>query len=100
PISHLYTLSLHDALPISQQVVEFFAASWRGVECDRGRPHFRPGLRRNLLRLSFLTRPGRPSEPATMEFPIHSDQCEPRKFHGGRDRKSTRLNSSHVAISY
>src|SRR6266702_7645061 len=56
--TEIYTLSLHDALPIS--------ACPRGWRRCMPRPPSRPG------------RPGR--RP--------------------RDRKSTRLNSSHVAISY
>src|SRR5471030_3458225 len=51
--TEIYTLSLHDALPISRHPV------------DRGHTHRRP--------------PGRAD---------------------GRDRKSTRLNSSHLGISY
>src|SRR5437870_11380146 len=58
--TEIYTLSLHDALPISV---------WR--EGSRGRAAERPSGRSN------------PSG---------------RSDH--RDRKSTRLNSSHVAISY
>src|SRR5437868_14003867 len=56
--TEIYTLSLHDALPIS-----------RGVERLRRQLHARA-----------VPRPRRSSLP--------------------RDRKSTRLNSSHVSISY
>src|SRR5260221_2262994 len=65
--TEIYTLSLHDALPISPG-----------------------GARRYHLRdFSESCRPGpsaggRPHEPTA----------------GGRDRKSTRLNSSHTVISY
>src|SRR5437870_7443219 len=57
--TEIYTLSLHDALPISA----------RGSRCDAP-PRPRHGWRRS---------PDRPARG---------------------DRKSTRLNSSHVAISY
>src|SRR5438034_4052185 len=58
PPTEIYTLSLHDALPI--------------LTTD----HERPSLR----------------HPPTGE--------EPRLYRRGRDRKSTRLNSSHTVISY
>src|SRR5690349_23598313 len=63
--TQIYTLSLHDALPIYFRRTE--------------PPAFhQPGLDRRFLKL-FL------------EIPQHL---------GRRDRKSTRLNSSHVEISY
>src|SRR3712207_7724962 len=69
--TEIYTLSLHDALPISGQDV-----------------------RRRVARLERSNeRPpttGRPTPPAP-----RSTAPDPR-----RDRKSTRLNSSHANISY
>src|SRR5207245_11108957 len=62
PTSEIYTLSLHDALPISTPHSAFRI------------PHF--GLTRRL----------------------HPDHHPPRL--PARDRKSTRLNSSHGSISY
>src|SRR5207253_11448530 len=59
--TELYTLSLHDALPISGR------SRWRA----RGAPASR----------------ARPAPPTA-------------RLAGAPDRKSTRLNSSHVAISY
>src|SRR6266496_4488518 len=61
--TEIYTLSLHDALPISAR--------------RRARPGWRP-----------LPPQGAPCVPARRQPPRH------------RDRKSTRLNSSHVEISY
>src|SRR5207253_9322255 len=82
PTSEIYSLSLHDALPI----------------CARLR--FGPGRRWCPLRF----------DPRPDFFPIQGrDQSSPTPGSGGRrrrrrvgegDRKSTRLNSSHVAISY
>src|SRR5256885_12118177 len=63
--TEIYTLSLHDALPISH------AARWRGAH--HGLPA--PGR----LSADRLHRPGHGKLP---------------------DRKSTRLNSSHLVISY
>src|SRR5437867_490929 len=68
PSTGIYTLSLHDALPIS------------GVR--------RPGLLPELLGEPDPA-PGRADRPLPL--------LRPR---GSRDRKSTRLNSSHRTISY
>src|SRR5437870_7832069 len=69
----LYTLSLHDALPIS-----------------RGAPA--PAMCSERTRRPRSRRRGAPSGPSgsIRRTPDSTD----------RDRKSTRLNSSHVAISY
>src|SRR5207249_12339373 len=67
PTTVIYTLSLHDALPIcchSQRPLSFAAPTSRGSRAS-------PAARRRVLRFVY-----------------------------GRDRKSTRLNSSHVSISY
>src|SRR3712207_7329125 len=72
--TEIYTLSLHDALPISA------AAARAGSRIALRRP---PGGRR--------CRPDRgPRRAAAVR----------RRRAGHRDRKSTRLNSSHANISY
>src|SRR6266568_7185235 len=63
--TEIYTLSLHDALPIS----------CAGAARRRRRLH----------------QPGHPESDAA---------GRPRRARGARDRKSTRLNSSHSSISY
>src|SRR5438034_6727743 len=68
PTTEIYTLSLHDALPIYQATSEPLSARSDG-----------PGPRRTGL--AGGTPPGWASRSA-------------------RDRKSTRLNSSHTVISY
>src|SRR2546426_6679134 len=70
--TEIYTLSLHDALPISG--VREFAARFGPV---RGRGTI-DGGRRRMGHRRAPRRSGRPR----------------------RDRKSTRLNSSHLVISY
>src|SRR5690242_20845388 len=67
PTTEIYTLSLHDALPISLHA--------DADACGAG----------NRLPQGRQARPGR--DPA-------------RGYAEGRDRKSTRLNSSHMSISY
>src|SRR3712207_7614526 len=74
--TEIYTLSLHDALPISAAVLQPDARPLPGEQVRRGGA---PGARG-----------GEPGGPL-------------RRRHGGahaRDRKSTRLNSSHANISY
>src|SRR5256885_12152160 len=70
--TEIYTLSLHDALPISRE-------SGRDLRAHSG-------LRRICCQGGFR-RPARP-------FRLRQDAG------GRRDRKSTRLNSSHLVISY
>src|SRR5207253_10395991 len=72
--TEIYTLSLHDALPISHHWA--VAVIDLGFLAGRGDDHW--------------VRLGRP-RPA---------QRHDEAAHAGVDRKSTRLNSSHVAISY
>src|SRR5258705_6708945 len=68
--TEIYTLSLHDALPIFLDVdLDHLPGNFRG---DRGPPP-RDDVARGI---------------------------EHRGLRAGRDRKSTRLNSSHLGISY
>src|SRR5690606_40204872 len=86
----IYSLSLHDALPISTDSVDF-------VDED--------DARRVLLGLLEHV-----AHAARADADEHFDEVRPRDreerhigFAGdgaGEDRKSTRLNSSHVKISY
>src|SRR5690606_42031114 len=73
--THLHTLSLHDALPILPE---------RGRTAGRGPP----GADRRHPRAA-------PGGAAAERH--QSRRHEPQR---ARDRKSTRLNSSHVKISY
>src|SRR5690606_41553827 len=72
--TQIYTLSLHDALPISECCCEHHDSS--GQIGDTGR-----------------------SRPATCSA-HHSTGRSASIRAPGQDRKSTRLNSSHVKISY
>src|SRR5690625_7976370 len=72
-----YSLSLHDALPIS-----VFVTIWQMIEAIK------------LFDLVFTTTKGGPLDATkTIVYFVWESA-----FKG--DRKSTRLNSSHVAISY
>src|SRR5690606_39346450 len=73
--SHLYTLSLHDALPISPV--------WKGENGSARR-----------CRMARIKQP-------VHTFTIYKTNHR-RRYHksSNLDRKSTRLNSSHVKISY
>src|SRR5256885_8884209 len=70
--TEIYTLSLHDALPI-------FVPTDRAVEPDRPR------------------QPGKQGR-GDGDRPVHVEHG--RRWRRGEDRKSTRLNSSHLVISY
>src|SRR3712207_9145527 len=72
--TEIYTLSLHDALPICQ-----------------GQAGGEPGAQ-------HAADGGQPSDLA--ELVGDGNRCGVRGDRAGRDRKSTRLNSSHANISY
>src|SRR2546430_17434537 len=79
--TEIYTLSLHDALPISREGQAFVIRDLRGVDLlDRGRP---------VHVLKEFEALGDVGSDRFLHFPL---------LH--QDRKSTRLNSSHSQISY
>src|SRR3712207_8700011 len=77
--TEIYTLSLHDALPI-----------FKGrVPLEAGRHQHRRELRKGGLRALLQHHPW----ILGLRYGAQGRRC-------GRDRKSTRLNSSHANISY
>src|SRR5207249_11994825 len=78
--THIYTLSLHDALPISRLR-------------DGNHLHLRPPSRR-----AAQGHQSRAPQPDVLRLSACDDGLG--REHGRPDRKSTRLNSSHVSISY
>src|SRR5690606_40618810 len=95
---HRHPLSLHDALPIFRQHLVFVL---RDVELEIHQ------LRHPLLRgRSAAPRASAPVErnPALLIQRLHPKQevqrLALRSERLAKDRKSTRLNSSHVKISY
>src|SRR5439155_21903810 len=92
PTTHLHTLSLHDALPISLAPTHCGNCSQK---TERIHVHKHGGLR-NLLPVAKRQR-------AAEKLRQHGALLRlQQKLEALRaeDRKSTRLNSSHVAISY
>src|SRR5690606_39746821 len=87
----IYTLSLHDALPI-------FADE--AGERDQKIPGRRIGYYRQVCRYLFVGSDVAHIQKEALSgrhcAPLAGGVCDPRT----RDRKSTRLNSSHVKISY
>src|SRR2546421_6935003 len=84
--TEIYTLSLHDALPI-----------WRGSTVRTRRTRCR---RRRPARHARAPRPRRLRDPKRREAEPRRPGRARRSRLGPRDRKSTRLNSSHDQISY
>src|SRR3712207_8560377 len=85
--TEIYTLSLHDALPICESSAATRRVASGGVDDLRWVPRW-------LHRASRRTR-GRSRAWGSTRRPPTRPPDE-----GARDRKSTRLNSSHANISY
>src|SRR3712207_8213151 len=82
--TEIYTLSLHDALPISDELYNLAAQSFVAVSFEQ------PLYTAEIDALG----PAR-----LLEAVRHAGRGGPR-FYQASDRKSTRLNSSHANISY
>src|SRR5690606_41385827 len=86
PPAAFYTLSLHDALPI-----------WAAVSVDNARRYAREHAMAVTLQRSLLPR----ALPEQNALDVAHRYLPAGAGRGGAgDRKSTRLNSSHVKISY
>src|SRR5690606_41975860 len=96
PPTALYTLSLHDALPIFPDHRRALGAQ-RHERTDRTlRPTHRPVLER-------VRQTEQEEEDPAIARLAHTRRTERSDDHQHvdvQDRKSTRLNSSHVKISY
>src|SRR5690606_40496626 len=96
---HPSHLSLHDALPISDSGTPITDVAWQEVDgrIRKDAPDF------NRLRpLVDLYRRSGLQQPALVQHLDMTAKQQRLQRLGGRveDRKSTRLNSSHVKISY
>src|SRR5256885_8851960 len=96
--TEIYTLSLHDALPISGASgrLQALRIRTRAPLNDRETPSV-GRFEDASLESRFLAR--------TLDYVVTSNANVPEcaresGFRGMRDRKSTRLNSSHLVISY
>src|SRR5207253_11523093 len=89
PPTHSFPLSLHDALPISH----IFAKS---VALERLLSDRHERLGRGPVFFSSKQVPLDQATSPHRQLPMFTDEAED----ACEDRKSTRLNSSHVAISY
>src|SRR5690606_41861300 len=82
PATEIYSLSLHDALPILSSCLTQILVLSRLIPWER---------KWSLACSAVFTAPATP--PASLAFCNSADAAK-------ADRKSTRLNSSHVKISY
>src|SRR5207253_9106826 len=87
-LTEIYTLSLHDALPICR-----FRDRRRREPEFRGRERQRWRWFHQRRKRDRIQRPRRLRQHRQRHLLV-------RGWLSGEDRKSTRLNSSHVAISY
>src|SRR5207245_9580738 len=100
PPTDIYSLSLHDALPIYQGTGQHVDVAARrpgfplAIAGPAGASHWRGRLSQRSSSVHMIVGPGRlEPEHAVADAP-------PPEATGARDRKSTRLNSSHGSISY
>src|SRR5205814_10394105 len=94
PTNYIYTLSLHDALPIYNDIHYSSIALYAT-----------PEIRKKLSSLPLLGRPPKITYQSVIMKMMNTPQTATQSVleHGmsvNRDRKSTRLNSSHLGISY
>src|SRR5205814_10215464 len=95
--SYIYTLSLHDALPISPRTDLRNADRARRLSSHELRLLLRALVRGNSdVKLDRVPHSAAGRGEGGAEFP----RQRRRQADLDRDRKSTRLNSSHLGISY
>src|SRR5207253_11472519 len=95
----LYPLSLHDALPICVRIVR----EHRGGLADEADDDVTPRRMRRRAALEDEERAGDEDREGPGSHPRKATvfrRTAPNRGQPALDRKSTRLNSSHVAISY
>src|SRR5690606_41654596 len=92
PASAIYPLSLHDALPIYRAFPDRDVLR-RGLSAvGETKPRFQHPIRREVCNVDLFDGEIGPK----LAFSGEASDCDRLV----RDRKSTRLNSSHVKISY
>src|SRR5204862_6044042 len=93
PTPHSYTLSLHDALPIS--IGSIISSNTIPGSCAASSERERACARGAALGSRISSRNPELQQGTVAVIPALIRSCP-----GFKDRKSTRLNSSHVEISY
>src|SRR5205814_10253407 len=94
-----WTLSLHDALPIYTEVREVVVPPEKrvlNVTVQPSQKEYKPG-QKATVQVKVTDFFGKPFVGSTV-LSIYDKSVE--YIAGGTDRKSTRLNSSHLGISY
>src|SRR5690606_40595109 len=91
--AYIYTLSLHDALPICSDNSSTKAGSVDDIEIAVGKPFAISIAKVGPDRTAKACLPSKISSAT-------SNRSRPVSGSSPLDRKSTRLNSSHVKISY
>src|SRR5690606_41937285 len=92
--SHIYAPSLHDALPISVKgLTQYLKEDRKAVIFPEGRITVTGALMKVYDGAGLIA-----EKSGATVLPIRIDGTQYTLF--SRDRKSTRLNSSHVKISY
>src|SRR5439155_21843276 len=91
--NNIYTLSLHDALPI-YKIIQNNGIEFSFVDMTR-EENIARAIKPNTKMIWVET----PTNPMLklVDIEMVARLCKPKNI---TDRKSTRLNSSHVAISY
>src|SRR5258707_14867577 len=94
--TEIYTLSLHDALPICRFAHQAFG------EVHHVRPVLVGAVPLEHRELGVVARGDAlvPEVAVDLEHALDAADQQPLEIELGRDRKSTRLNSSHANISY
>src|SRR5207253_10848109 len=93
--SALYTITLHDALPICSSPLELIEARAGVFQAAAARALAAELIVQNLAQ-DLAQAYGKPVNI----FDLNHQPQAMSQSDGAADRKSTRLNSSHVAISY
>src|SRR5699024_12818938 len=95
-----FTLSLHDALPISQKDSRWLH-HWSGHSVWKAGTAFCPdSSAAESIRKRAPEENSRIADPYPVRSAVSSSPESATQAPQGRDRKSTRLNSSHDSISY
>src|SRR5207253_9106292 len=100
PTTAIYTLSLHDALPILIESLPLPPWRIRPMLVPKSEVEIEPSPTTKVsLPPPAATTRSAPT-PSMLKVLFSVDAVELRPMLSTPDRKSTRLNSSHVAISY